>query len=86
MCLEVEAILVLCNLADLFAKFYSRTFLSLYHIIIYIICILALYIYKYSMKVDYVDLIPVVAQVRRECLSDFYFRGEGLEGLCGANV
>ena len=59
LCLEVEAILVLCNLADSFAKFYSQTFLSLYHIIIYM-CILALFIYKYSMKVDYVDLIPVV--------------------------
>ena len=57
--LEVEAILILCNLADSFAKFYSRTFLSLWQFIIYI-CILALYIYKYSMKVDYVELISVV--------------------------
>ena len=56
-------------MADSFAKFYSRTFLSLYHIIYIYICILALYlyiyiyIYIYSMKVDYVELVPVVKVV-----------------------
>lgn len=60
LCLEVEGILVLCNLADSFAKFYSWTLIYIY--------ILTLYIYIYSMKVDYMEMVPVVPWQERECL------------------
>ena len=81
----------------LIAKFYSGTFLSLcqqfakcfgpknFATYKYIEYILALYIYIYSMKVDYVELAPVITVGERVSVG-LLFLWEGPEGLCGANV
>ena len=94
-------LLELWKLTDSFAKFYSRKFQCPYFANdlqifghenfltygIYICLHIQYYNIRYiiHMKVDYLDLVPVVTVGERVSVGLLTF-GEGLEGLCGANV